>query len=145
MKKLFLLLLTTTATLQADLATMTEADQKACGIEKLTPEERQALSVWVKNQIPQQPAPVTKSSKLEHGEYAITKNESLGRYITLENGSTYDIPSRSRKKTMGWKVGDKVRIFEPVRPINYKLENLDKKVTIGAKIAPTKPEPVEQK
>lgn len=138
----------------ACVASMNEADQKACGIEKLTAEEKQALDAWLINQEFAKQAPQTivkaqpQNNKIQHGEFAVQANDKMGRFITLENGIVYDIASRSRKKTMSWKVGDKVRLIEPVRPTNYKLENVAQKQTIGAKIATVKtapkPAPVEK-
>ena len=133
MKKLFALFI---ACLQSHclfsltLSTMSEADQKTCGIEKLSPEEKQALDGWLaKATTP----PIQEKGKIQHGEFAVTAN-----VITLENGVIYDIPSRSRKKTMGWKVGDKVRLQEPIRTPHFKLENIANKQTIGAKISKAK-------
>lgn len=132
------------------LATMDAADQKACGIEKLSGEEKQALESWLAKQAPEPAVKAqTQSSKILHGEFAVQANDNMGRFITLENGIVYDIASRSRKKTMSWKAGDKVRLIEPVRPTNYKLENLQQKQTIGAKVATVKtapkPAPIEPK
>lgn len=124
---------------------MSPEEQKTCGIEKLSPEEKTALDAWVIKQTStqvQQPVQV-QSHKILHGEFAIASTVNLGRFITLDNGITYDIPSRSRKKTMAWKVGDTVRLVEPVLPTNYKLENLAHKQTIGAKIATVKSAPKE--
>ena len=127
----------------ANLALMSADEQKACGIEKLSPEERTALGSWIEKQTPAPkpvslPAPKLHKSKIQHGQYTVTENTKLGRFITLDNGIIYDIPSRSRKKTMGWKVGDKVSLVEPIYPTNYKLENVAQKQTIGAKVATSK-------
>lgn len=124
------------------LAKMNEADQKACGIEKLTAEEKQALDTWLTQQTPKEIVKAQpQKNKIQHGEFAVQANDKMGRFITLENGIVYDIASRSRKKTMSWKVGDKVRLIEPVRPVNYKLENIAQKQTIGAKVATVKTAP----
>ncbi len=121
--------------LSATIATMSEQEIKACGIEKLTAEEKEALEAWISKQTPKVKAPVLEKNKVVHGEFIVKENVNLGRFITLDNGITYDIPSRSRKKTMAWKINDKIRLIEPVRPTNFKLENLEQKQTIGAKIA----------
>lgn len=122
------------------IAQMNETEQKTCGIEKLSPEEKHALDTWLAAQkLPEQPKlqPVTQKSKITHGEFAITANQDLGRYIMLDNGLTYEFPSRSRKKTMAWKVGEKVKVVEPVRPVTFKLENVVQNQTIGGKAVPT--------
>ncbi len=131
------------------IATMNQEEQKECGIDKLSTEEKLSLDMWLITKLPPA-APVTPASqpkihkhKILHGDFAVTNTVQLGRFITLDNGVTYDIPSRSRKKTMAWKVGDKVRLVEPVIPVNYKLENIAKKQTIGAKIATSKKAPNE--
>ncbi len=134
-----LLALFFSTTLSSDIAKMSEQEQKACGIEKLSAEEKQALNTWLAKELSAPKAPVLEKTKIVHGEFLITQNLDLGRFLTLENGITYDIPSRSRKKTMAWKTGDKIRLVEPVRPTNFKLENIEQKVTIGAKISTKKP------
>ncbi|MCE5295046.1 MAG: hypothetical protein LLF94_10615 [Chlamydiales bacterium] len=142
MKKLILLFITATLGLDAvNVASMSTDEQKACGIEKLSLEERTALDSWLEKQMPApKPAHIAQlhKSKIQHGQFSVTENTKLGRFITLDNGVIYDIPSRSRKKTMGWKVGDKVSLVEPIYPTNYKLENVAQKQTIGAKIATSK-------
>lgn len=135
MKKFFILLFTAASLSAASLSTMTEDEQKACGIAALTTEQKDALNAWLQKQTPPPTAPITKSSKVKHGEYVVTSNIKMGRYIALSNGITYDIPSRSRKKTMSWKVDDKVQLIEPIHPTNFKLENVSQKQTIGAKIS----------
>lgn len=136
---LLLMLVQSHCLFSLSLGSMAEPDQKLCGLEKLSSEEKQALDAWLAKTAPQPaPKPVQEKGKIMHGEFAVTANINLGRFITLDNGLTYDIPSRSRKKTMGWKVGDKVRLVEPVRPTNYKLENTAQKNTIGAKVSTAK-------
>ena len=124
------------------IAEMSESERKDAGIEKLTPEEKHALDLWIAKVMPK-PAlpPVIEKRKIVHGEFAIKETKDFGRFITLENGVTYEFPSRTRKKTMAWKVGEKVRVIEPVRPVNYKLENLDHDQTVGGKIAQPKNAP----
>ncbi len=138
MKYLITLLLTAHALSAATLSTMTEDEQKTCGIATLTAEQKEALNSWLQKETPPPPAPITKSSKVKHGEFIVTSNINMGRFITLSNGITYDIPSRSRKKTMSWKVDDKVQLVEPIRATNFKLENISQKQTIGAKISTKK-------
>ncbi len=135
MKKLFILLFSISSLSAVSLTTMTEEEQKACGIATLTAEQKDALNAWLQKQTPPPPAPITKSSKVKHGEFVVTSNINMGRFISLSNGVTYDIPSRSRKKTMSWKVDDKVELIEPIHPTNFKLENLSQKQKIGAKIS----------
>lgn len=135
--KIFSLLLIVSSLSGAELATMSEAEQKACGLDKLSLEEKAALNSWVAKQLPPATPPV-KKGKIEYGEFLITSNEKMGRFIILENGITYDIPSRSRKKTMGWKAGDKVTLVETVREPHFKLENIVQKQKIGAKRAKDK-------
>lgn len=118
------------------ISQMSESEQKETGIDRLSVEEKQQLDLWLVKSMPKPPPPpVVQKNKIAHGEFAITGTKDLGRFITLDNGITYDIPSRSRKKTMSWKVGEKVRIVEPVRPTNYKLDNIDRDQEIGGKIA----------
>jgi hypothetical protein len=112
------------------ISSMSEEEQKSCGIERLSVEEKKALDAWLARVEP----PKT-SSKVVHGEFAVVENIKLGRFIKLDNGITYDIPSRSRKKTMGWKPGEKVRVVEQIRSPHYKLEFVAEKMTIGAKVA----------
>jgi len=140
MKKTLLALLLCSSSLSAlSTAQMTEEEQKACGIALLSDEQKSALNSWLdKATTPPPPAPITKSSKVHHGEFVVTANINMGRFITLNNGITYDIPSRSRKKTMGWKVDDKVRLVEPIHPTNFKLENTAQKQKVGAKISTKK-------
>lgn len=136
MHKILFLFLISSSLFSVELSTMSEAEQKACGIEKLSQEEKAALNSWIAAQVPP-PAPPVKKGKIEYGEFAIASNEKMGRFIVLENGDSYDIPSRSRKKTMGWKAGDKVLLVETVRDPHFKLENLAQKQKIGAKRAKT--------
>ena len=131
-------LLTATSLSAVSLAQMTPDEQKACGIAALTSEQKEALESWLAN-AKEKPQPTLKSSKIHHGEFVVTANIKMGRFITLNNGITYDIPSRSRKKTMGWKVDEKVLLIEPVHPTNFKLENVSQKQTIGAKISTKTP------
>ncbi len=127
------------------LTNMSEDEQKACGIAHLSSDEKQSLDAWLaKQQLPtQKPAPILDSSKIVHGEFTVVSNVNLGRFITLNNGITYDIPSRSRKKTMSWKVDDKVSLVEPINPTNFKLQNLAQKHAIGAKISKSSIKPVQ--
>lgn len=121
------------------LADMTESEKKEAGIDKLTPDEKHALDLWIAKVMPKPSAPpVVEKHKVVHGEFLIKEAKDFGRFITLDNGITYEFPSRTRKKTMAWKVGEKVRVIEPIRPVNYKLENLDHDQTVGGKITQAK-------
>jgi hypothetical protein len=121
----------------APLDCMSQEAQKTCGIERLNTDEKQALNNWLeKHQAEHTKRPtILVSSKIAHGEFTVVHNDVMGRFISLSNGITYDIPSRARKKTMSWKAGDKICLVEPINPTNFKLENLAQKHTIGAKIA----------
>lgn len=112
--------------------TMSETELKETGIGKLSEDEKKALCTWLaKNELPK---PVIEKGKIVHGQLKITDVIELGRYVTLENGKVYDINSRSRKKTMAWKVGDTVRVLETIKAPSYKLENSSqKKQTVSAK------------
>jgi hypothetical protein len=141
MKKYFIIsaLLSFQSLFSLSLTGMTEEEQKSCGILQLNAEQKQSLDAWLQKQVaPPQPPVRIEKHKIVHGEFLIIENVNLGRFITLDNGVTYDIPSRTRKKTMSWKVGDKVQVVEPIHPTNYKLENKNGKQTIGAKIAKSK-------
>jgi hypothetical protein len=112
--------------------TMSESELKETGISKLSADEKKALSAWLAKSEP--PKPVIEKGKIVHGQQKITDVIELGRFVTLENGKVYDIHSRSRKKTMTWKVGDTLRILETVKAPSYRLENVSqKKQTVSAK------------
>lgn len=137
MKKLLTLLLChVTCTLSANsvFESMSDAEKKACGIEKLSSDEKTALQTWfaAKTALKSQAAV---GDKIEHGSFTITEVIELGHYVKLDNGLSYDIYSRSRKKTMAWKVGDTIELVEPVKRKSYKLTNKSKKQTVAAKEA----------
>lgn len=136
-KFLFLAFFSSMASLSAlplSLEQMSEQEKQACGIEKLSSEEKQALQSWlIKQEKPQ--TPQQQKNKLLHGEFTVKATQDLGRFITLENDVTYEIHSRSRKRTMAWKVGETVRLIEPIRRVSYKLENRTQKQTVSAKAA----------
>ena len=113
--------------------TMSEAELKETGIAKLTDDEKKALRGWlVKNEPPQ---PLIEKDKIVHGILKVTDVVELGRFVTLDNGHTYDIYSRSRKKTLAWKLGDTIRLLEQIKAPSYKLENVSKKKqTVSAKV-----------
>src|SRR5574338_1317570 len=107
-----------------------EQEIKAFGLEKLSTEEKAALNSWlVAKTAPQAP----ENGKIVHGEFTIVDVKELGRFVLLENGQLYDVTSRSRKKTVEWKPGDKVRVIEPIKLTSYKLEHISKKQTVAAK------------
>jgi len=122
------------AALPLSLQEMSEQEQKVCGIEKLSPEEKHALDTWLTKQTTPQVA-IAQKNKILHGEFAVKATQDLGRFVTLDNGISYEITSRSRKKTMAWKTGETVRLIEPIRKISYKLENRTQKQTVAGKKA----------
>jgi hypothetical protein len=113
----------------ASIDSMNDIEIKACGIEKLSKEEKLALNAWIEAQIPK----VQEVQKPNLGEYEITDVEALGQFITLSNGLHVNVHARSRKRTMAWKKGEKVRLVEPNRARSFKLTNLSKKQTVSAK------------
>ncbi len=112
---------------------MNETESKACGIEKLTTQEKQALNVWLEAKVPQTAVAVEKVQGPNLGEYSINDVQDLGHFITLDNGMSFNIYSRSRKRTMAWKKGEKVRLVEPIRLRSFKLTNVNKKQMVSAK------------
>ena len=114
--------------------TMNDAEKKNSGIQKLSSEEITALETWFKAQTPVKPNPSV-GDTIEHGSFTITAVIDLGHFVKLDNGLSYDIYSRSRKKTMAWKVGDTVELVEPVKRKSYRITNKSRKQTVAAKEA----------
>jgi len=125
------LTLITSAYCALGIDAMNEQERKACGIEKLTNDEKNALNAWFEAKMPA-PA-VEKVLGPNLGEFTITDVQELGHFISLDNGMTFNIHSRSRKRTMAWKKGEKVRLVEPQRLRSFKLTNSTKKQTVSAK------------
>lgn len=114
------------------LDSMSPSEKKACGIEKLSDAERDALQAWMKVQDVPKPL-VIKKNKIVHGTFTIKEVQDLGHFVLLDNGLRLNIYSRSRKKTMAWKPGDTVELEEPIKPKSFKLTNSSKKQTVAAK------------
>jgi hypothetical protein len=133
-QKAFVLFCLISASLHASgpIDQMNEEEKKACGIEKLSTEEKGELDKWVTKQITVV-APLVEKGKIVHGTFKITEVKNLGHFVVLDNGFSYDIFSRSRKKTMAWKVGDEVELAEPIKRKSFKIKNISRKQTVAAK------------
>jgi len=66
----------------------------------------------------------------------ITENKESGTWVTLDNGMTFEIPIVLRKKSINWKVGDKILLEKGKRDNWYKITNSTRKESIRARLMP---------
>lgn len=125
-------LFATTAYANITLDTMSEECKIACGIQRLSSKEKEALQTWLSEQNTSKTLPVHKN-KIVHGIFAITEVRDLGRFVLLENNLLLDVYSRSRKKTLTWKAGDKIELVEPIKAKSFKMKNISKNQSVSAK------------
>ena len=69
-----------------NLDSMSPSEKKACGIEKLTDTERDALQTWMKAQGDDPKPLVIKKNKILHGTYTIKEVQDLGHLYSLTMG-----------------------------------------------------------
>jgi len=78
------------------------------------------------------PATTPAKDKGCQGTFQITQVDPQGQFVTLQNGTKYEINKRYRKYTMGWKTGDMVKVFCKKDPKDVKLESVSSGKTVKA-------------
>lgn len=87
---------------------MTQAEQAATGIKKLTQSEQEALIKWWTEQKNHPQPHISK-------EVSLSAVQEEGKYLVLSDGTRLSLAKSNRKKIKKWAVGDKIGIGEPGR------------------------------
>ena len=107
---------------------MKQEECKACGIEKLTVDEKAALQSWI------QKYGESKGEKEEGLTLKIQAVKDGGKVLELEDGRILSIPSSSRKTVVLWNTGDMVRVEPSKKKNSFDLVHVSSGKKVKAKV-----------
>ena len=96
---------------------------------ELTPGQQASLQQWVSEADSDAP-----KNEIPENSFHIREIRENGRFIALENGALYKIPTALRKTVQGWNPGDILRIEPTARSNWVRLTNVISNESVLAKV-----------
>lgn len=85
-------------------------------------------------------APQAQTATPIEQEATITENRDGGKFLTLDNGQTFEVPTVLKRKAANWQLGDKVVVEKGSGEHWYKLYNETRNEKMRARIKTTPPQ-----
>jgi hypothetical protein len=97
---------------------------------ELTPGEQASLRQWVSEAEEDGEA----KKEIPENSFVVSEIRENGRFIALENGALYKVPTALRKKVQSWNRGDILRVEPTMRSSWVRLTNVISNESVLAKV-----------